>query len=316
MSYINEDVEENYDIIIEILEDIFGDVHHHNDSRGQISFDCPVCSYEIEGLDEGDGKGNLEINYQMMVYKCWSCCESHNTKGRIFGLIKKYGSKKQLEDFKLFYPKSIPTYEKDNEINELPSEYINFNDVSENFKATKKYKDSYGYLINRNITPEIIKKYNIGFCPTGKYHNRIIIPSFDKYDKINYFVSRTYINSKPKYLNPEANKEKLVFNEKLINWKKPIQIVEGPFDALFVDNPFVLLGKVLLDTWLNLIYEKAESRIELVLDGEAMKDTKIIYDKLNGGKLFGRIYYYELPYKVDIADLKGDLSNLELKQYK
>ena len=114
---------------------------------------------------------------------------------------------------------------------------------------------------------------------------------------------------------PAFIKASLSFNEKFIDWKKPIQIVEGPFDALFVKNPFVLLGKSLMDSWLNKIYEKAESTIQLVLDGEAMKDTKVVYDKLNGGKLFNRVYYYELPYKVDIADLKGDLSGLKLKQF-
>ncbi len=58
--------------IVEILEDILGDYYLHNDAKGQISFDCPVCSHEIKGLDEGDGKGNLEVNYKLGVYKCWS----------------------------------------------------------------------------------------------------------------------------------------------------------------------------------------------------------------------------------------------------
>ena len=59
-----------FEPIIEILEDILGDYKLHNDGKGQISFDCPVCSHEIKGLDEGDGKGNLEINYKLGVYKC------------------------------------------------------------------------------------------------------------------------------------------------------------------------------------------------------------------------------------------------------
>ena len=56
----------DYKPIMDILTDIFGDYAMHNDYRFQISFDCPVCSHEIKGLDKGDGKGNLEINYKKM----------------------------------------------------------------------------------------------------------------------------------------------------------------------------------------------------------------------------------------------------------
>jgi hypothetical protein len=62
--------ETDYSPIIEILEDVLGDYKMHNEYKGQISFDCPVCSYEIKGLDTGDGKGNLEVNYKYNVYNC------------------------------------------------------------------------------------------------------------------------------------------------------------------------------------------------------------------------------------------------------
>ena len=61
----------NYEPIVEILIDIFGEYKFHNEYSGQISFSCPVCSYEIKCLDHLDGKGNLEINYKLGVYKCW-----------------------------------------------------------------------------------------------------------------------------------------------------------------------------------------------------------------------------------------------------
>ena len=81
-----------YEPIIEILEDILGEHRGHNDVRGQMSFDCPVCSYDIKGLDVGDGKGNLEVNYKDEVYKCWVCSETHETHGTIYKLIKKFVS--------------------------------------------------------------------------------------------------------------------------------------------------------------------------------------------------------------------------------
>lgn len=56
------------DVLIELLEDVLGDHKQHYGSKGQISFDCPVCAEE-KGLETGDGKGNLEINYSRHVYK-------------------------------------------------------------------------------------------------------------------------------------------------------------------------------------------------------------------------------------------------------
>jgi DNA-directed RNA polymerase subunit RPC12/RpoP len=88
----------DYGPIVDILEDILGDYRMHNDYKGQMSFDCPVCSYEIKGLDHGDGKGNLEVNYKYNVYKCWSCGETNDSHGSIHKLIKKYGTTKHLKD--------------------------------------------------------------------------------------------------------------------------------------------------------------------------------------------------------------------------
>ena len=91
----------DYSAIVEILEDILGDYRNHNDYRGQISFSCPTCSYDIKGLDELDGKGNLEVNYKQGVYKCWVCAESHDTHGSVYKLIKKFGNPRQLKKYML-----------------------------------------------------------------------------------------------------------------------------------------------------------------------------------------------------------------------
>ena len=94
----------DYTPVFEILEDIFGDYKNHNDYRCQVSFDCPVCSYDIKNLERGDGKGNLEVNYRYGVYKCWVCAETHETHGSIFKLIKKYGTPKQLKKYEFIKP--------------------------------------------------------------------------------------------------------------------------------------------------------------------------------------------------------------------
>ena len=55
---------EEYDVVKDILDGIFGEPQKYDDSKGQIAYDCPVCSHEIKGLDKGDGKGNLEVSLE------------------------------------------------------------------------------------------------------------------------------------------------------------------------------------------------------------------------------------------------------------
>ncbi len=304
----------DYSGVIDILEDIFGDYKMHNDYRGQISFDCPVCSYDIKGLDQGDGKGNLEINYKHNVYKCWVCAESHETHGSLFKLIKKYGTSKQLKKYQLLRPEDVDTPKRVFKQIRLPKEFISFKNVSLGFKLTPQYKQAWNYIKSRNITEEQIEKFNIGFCYEGLYENRIIIPSYDSNNNLNYFIARSYLlKTKMKYKNPEVDKDSLIWNEHLINWDEPIYIVEGAFDSIFLNNSIPMLGKYMTQNLFNKLYNSAK-KIIIVLDPDAWTDSEKLFHKLNCGKLMGKVWVIKLEGDKDIADLRGDLSQYKLKQ--
>ena len=299
----------DYKPIIDILIDIFGDYSIHNDYRCQISFDCPVCSHEIKGLDKGDGKGNLEINYKRNVYKCWSCDETHNTRGSVYKLIKKYGNQKHLKRYELLSPEDSEVIAKTKKEIKLPKEFVPLSNLSDAFKRTHYYKESITYLKGRNVTDDMIKKYNIGFAYEGAYSNRIIIPSYDQRKKLNYFIARSYLpKTKMKYLNPSAEKEIIIFNENLVDWTKKIYLVEGVFDSIFLNNSIPILGKHVSDFLYKKIYDLG-CEVTIVLDGDAWDNTENLYHKMNCGKLLGKINVIKLPKDKDIADLQGNLSN-------
>ena len=304
-----------YEPIIEILEDIFGDYKLHSDYKGQISFDCPVCSYDIKQLEHGDGKGNLEINYRRGVYKCWSCAETNDTHGSIYKLIKKYGNPRQNKKFLLLMPEEVDEVKRIYKKVYLPKEFISFKDVSQGLKMTPQYKQAWNYIKKRNITDEMIERFNIGFCYNGLYENRIIIPSYDTELTLNYFIARSYLSkTKLKYKNPEVQKEIIIWNEHLINWEERLYIVEGAFDSIFVPNSIPMLGKFMSDNLFKTIYTSAKKDIVIVLDPDAWNDATKLYHKMNCGKLMGRVFVVKLEGNEDIADLKGDLSNYEIKQ--
>jgi len=292
--------------------DIFGEYKFHNDNSGQIAFSCPVCSYDIKELDHLDGKGNLEVNYKLGVYKCWSCCDTHNTRGMISYLVKKYGSIRQYKNFITLMPEGVGEIEKKQfKKVRLPKEFISFHRASDGLKMTPIYKAPYNYLKQRNITEEMMLKFNIGFCYEGDYKNRIIIPSYNEEGGLNYFIARSWEkNAYLKYKNPEAEKEIIIFNEFLIDWDKPISLVEGAFDSIFVDNSIPMLGKKLGDLLFSLLYENAK-KITIILDGDAWENAVRLYQQLNGGRLFGKIWISKLPLDKDIAELQGDLTEYQ-----
>ncbi len=305
----------DYSPVFEILEDIFGDYKFHNDYKHQVSFDCPVCSYEIKGLDNGDGKGNLEINYKIGVFKCWSCSETNDTHGSLHKLIKKFGTPKHLKMYNLLRPEEDENGVKRvyNQV-KLPKEFISFSQASMGLKLTPQFKQAWNYVKKRNITDEMINRYNIGFCYDGEYAFRIIIPSYDEYKKINYFIARSYLTKpKMKYKNPEAQKEIIIWNEHLIKWHEPIFLVEGVFDGIFLPNSIPMLGKFLSENLFNKLYEKAK-KIVIVLDGDAWDDAVRLYHKLNCGKLMGKVWVIKLPKDKDIADLEGKLEQYKIRK--
>ena len=289
-------------LLLELLQDVLGEINSHYPNKGQISFDCPVCSYDIKGLDKGDGKGNFEVNYNQGVYKCWACSETYGTHGSLNKLFIKWGNKRNKSTWKLIGGDFIKIQKRKYEDVALPAEYISF---SKGNKLTIPYKEAYNYLRKRNISHEIITKYSIGYTTEGKYRGRIIIPSFDKNGEINYFVSRSYVGHKNKYKNPEAEKDKIIFNEHQINWEEDVYLVEGVFDMFFVNNSIPVLGKSVSDKLWNKLYDYCKKNIIICLDGDAWNDAQQLYRKLDGGKLRGKIRLIKLSKDKDVGELGG-----------
>ena len=294
---------EEIEVLVELLRDVLGHEKQHYESKGQISFDCPVCADE-KGLDSGDGKGNLEINYSKHVYKCWSCGETYGTQGPLGKLFDKHATKAQKKVYNLIKPEELKQQDAKRTQLRLPEGYTTFEDSNARFIP---HVEAMRYLTSRGITNEMIIKYKIGYTVSGNFAYRIIVPSFDKDGMLNYFVARAWIKNKIKYKNPTAEKDQIIFNEGLIDWDKDIHICEGAFDSFFLDNSIVMLGKKISDLLFSTIYEKANGNIIICLDEDAWSDALKLYHTLNGGRLYNRIKIIKPPKNMDVADLKGQI---------
>ncbi len=151
-------------------------------------------------------------------------------------------------------------------------------------------------------------KYGIGYCENGKYTNRIIIPSFDKDARLNYFIARSYFdNASLKYLNPDVEKSEIIVFEVFINFDLDVTIVEGVFDAMKVRcNAVPILGKSVPDILIKRLIEHHTS-VNLYFDPDAKESTLKIAERLIDGGL--EVYVVESDAQRD----PGEMSTYENK---
>ena len=293
-----------------IIKNIFNDVNGYLQSE-QLQVNCPRCQ-ERDGLSQPDGKFNLEINTAKRMFRCWKC-EEPKFSGSLGRLVRIFGNNVDYELYKsfagVFFDYDPNEDEKEYAAVKLPEETIFFSQMN---PADPEHFEAYNYLINeRKISLEVILKYRLGFCTTGKYERMIIIPSYDARGEINYFVARRYgeydKRFKKPYDNPKSDKDAIIFNEGYINWDSTVYLVEGVFEMLsFPVNCIPLLGKTISPTLL-LKLKELKPHVVVVLDLDAVKDAielmyilkSVYYDCED------RIRFVILP--KDLRDDKGKL---------
>lgn len=298
-----------------IIQNIFGDVNGYLQSE-QIQVNCPHCQ-EREGLSHPDGKFNLEINTAKRMFRCWKCDEP-KFSGSLGRLIRTFGNAVDYEIYKsyagIFQDYSFDEDEKEYVKVKLPNEMISFSQMD---VANPSHFEAYNYLVNeRKLSREIILKYRLGFCTTGKYANRIIIPSYDKDGEVNYFVGRYYgndekIRKKRPYLNPVADKDVIIFNEGIINWDSTVYLVEGTFDMLsFPVNTIPMLGKT-ISTTLFMKLKELKPDVVILLDPDAFKNSVELYYTLYTIYIGceERVKIVKLPTNEDIDELRRNYGN-------
>lgn len=286
-------------LLVSILESFLGNHRKHNEETGQIAFDCPACS-EDKGMPQGDGKGNLEVNYNRSMFKCWACQDTNKMYGSVIRLLKRYGTPKNLRDYLLVKPDAdlMVGKERKEVILTLPDGFKRLADCND-----KDYKSSQAkaYLHNRGITNQIIDEFDIGYCHSGKFFNRVIIPSYAADGHLNYFIARWFSKeyTKLKYLNPDDEKKEIIFNEKKINLDATIYLVEGATDHIVTPNSIPMLGKFIAPMLLELLHDRAMGYVVIVLDDDAWEDAINLYKEINFGNLRDRIKIVRCPNGYD-----------------
>ena len=246
-------------------------------SKGNFAYHCPFCNHH---------KPKLEINLSENEkgehpWHCWVCDKRGKSLVKLFKVIEATAEKINELKSLVKYTSGVETVVVEKKV-ELPKE---FKPLSTQYNSIA-YKHAISYLKRRQVTPDDIIKYNIGYCESGKYNNCIVIPSYDKDGILNYFTARSFDkNSSIKYKNPDISRDIIPF-ELFINWNIPIILCEGPFDALAIKrNVIPLLGKNIQQNLRKKLVTSKVQKIYIALDKDAIKQALSFCEELiNEGK--------------------------------
>ena len=289
--------------VYDILESLFGKSKQGAYDRNvtQYQWNCPWCADDI---GSPDNKYNMETAFDEGVFHCWSC----NRSGRISRLIKERGSVSLfseylsiLEDVKESAYYNIDMFRNDGA--SFYEEQVRLPNTFRKIDLTSEDEVLSGYLKSRGIDQGIIDFYGMGvtahFGEDYKWRDRIILPSYNAYGDLNYFVGRTFRDKdkRSKYKNCDVDKSIIIFNECHVEWDSDIYLVEGALDSIYLPNAVSMLGKTMAndDALYKSLVKKANANVVICLDSDtSINETMRIYAPLYMSGLKDRMGYVRL----------------------
>ena len=262
-------------------------------------FECPSCHHHNK---------KLTVNIEKSVWNCFHC----EVKGKSFLYLLKLAGASNLNQYKKIFNEEakINIEDIDNLFGKevatkkklmLPRGYENlFRNIEKAF-----YKPAVEYLLKRGLKKEDILKYDIHYSVSDQ---RVLFPSYDREHNLNYYVARSIQPFESyKYKNAMASKREVIFNEHLIEWDKPLYIVEGIFDAILSrKNAVPILGSNVGSG--SLLFKRLlqnHTEVIIALDADAKKKMF---------KMINELVKYNIPVTYvdwrseerDIAEMGSD----------
>jgi len=259
---------------IDFIRHALGDVEIARDGVN-VATVCPNCG------SESRKKKKFSINTESWNCHCWVC----GIKGKNLGnILFKYSSSSSSNEFKRRFLCEKINFSNTDDIEEKIDLPDGFTPLCLNLQSKDPdIRDSIDYLKKRGISHNDFWYFKIGSVTRGRFRRRVIIPSFDLEGNLNFFSARA-IDSDVyrKYINSNAKKSNIIFNELNIDWSRELTITEGPFDLLKCNqNATCLLGATLSKN--SYLFKRIVSNrtpVLLSLDSDARGKSLKIADML------------------------------------
>ena len=192
---------------------------------------------------------------------------------------------------------------------------------------TPEEAETHFYLKKRKIPRDTVLNHRMGYCLTGRWADRLIIPLYQRGELMG-FIGRSFFdppsslspigkkiwaraNSYVKVLNVKGfNSSKLLFNYD--RFGEEVIVTEGVFDALRCGpSGTALFGKRMSSYQEGLLKEKNPEKVYILLDRDAYKEAREIAFRLS--KIGLNVYLGRLTKVKDPGKLLKDQIDEVLK---
>jgi DNA primase len=231
-------------------------------TRGWLKGDCPYCHKQ----------NKFGVHLTTNRTNCFSCGEHPypiNVVMEIEGyatFVEAHKHILSLEEVEYLEPPSKILKQKQVD---LPESYTLISlGKSRMGKMARSALKKRGFKINE------LSYKGVGYCTTGPYWGRIIIPFYQQ-GKLIYFNARTFVPSSNKFKNPSMSelgigKSLLIYNVDALSVFKEVSIVESATNALTLgDNATSTGGKFVSDYQLSTYIESPVKKFVIIMDPDA-----------------------------------------------
>lgn len=243
------------------------------------NFSCPICGDSSSNKQKA--RGYIYRKKNDLFVKCHNCGYGSNignfikqvstplydeyTLERYKTGANKHNSHKKPDDFDIF-KQETPIILKDSFLDEVTciTELPNDHPVIEYVKSRKIPENKFSNLFVTAGFKRLTNKFTFKFTDEENDHPRLIIPFMDQHGKVFAFQGRAFGDEQPKYYTIKLEDRDKIYGLDRVDWAKPIYVVEGPIDSLFLDNCLAVAGSSIgMET-----IENIKSNCTIVLDNE------------------------------------------------
>lgn len=286
-----------HDDKVSFIKKVFGACHESHDGRN-VAVQCPSQKCKTSG------KKKLAIELDSDIVNCWVC----GLRGRLVTVLINYkGAYVHEYVTKFSHRTTIHRDEVQAKEVELPAGFKLLAPIA---RTDRNVSWAVDYLYSRGLTERDLWYFKFGVSTDRSMFKRVVMPSFDADGKLNYFTGRAVEQSSfMKYLNCDAEKKSIVFNELNVDWKNELTLVEGPFDLTKCDdNATCLLGSSLNEDFrlFSLIFQH-KTPVILALDNDMV-------DK-SWQKIAKMLSNYDIPVKMINTGQFKDIGEMTRSQF-
>ena len=338
----------DFDLYTEELKDTINDVVSCEYPQARrtfkgYNFRCPICG------DSKDtwkiGRGHIFLNKTPFVYYCFNAgCEASDGiamtsylknlhpeyhKAYIKKVVslnketveKKAARKEQLKKNAYIVERKLPTLKNDTrpDITDIPG-FIKRNRTKlRDMESIKDYPKAMGFCDLRGIPEHVYSRWLFVNNDKSPINQRIIIPFTNSKNQMYFYQARTIIGEEPKYKNA-LTELRPIYNYYNVDFNKPVIVLEGPIDSLFLENSIALCGVKYDNRMLDVIKDK----YFIFDDDEAGKNAALEHlqkkEYVFLWKKFKRDFNIKTTDKTDFNDISKNMNNKiftfeELKKY-